>query len=230
MYYAVENKFYQVKGVFSTHGQIVEYIGSSVNDDFDITGNRIYNSIIPGQFQAFLCSSEQFILWVEEWQMQLQNQNPFGDKTVYPAKATGLSIPLRNTSTAVANVTMRWREGLARWGNISNSPFNYDSQTGNLRPGYGQTIPTDLARPLKSVTVQTNNLGLVPRTPVQNTYHEVNTLGGLWSMAFYVDPEIAAKYRASNSKKKQKPLNSQDTETKPTYPPYTPTSGGGYSG
>lgn len=235
MYYAVEDKLYRAKGSFSTHGQLFQTGSGLLTENWNLSSTAIDNSIVPGQIQAFLCSSEKFTWWVEEWQIQ-RFQNPpvgqtpisFDSKKVYPAKVTGLNVPLRNTSTATINVTFRWREGLTRWGNISNTPINYDASTGNFRPGYGQTIPTDLSRPLKSVTIQTNNLGLQPR--LSNEYHVASTLGGLWSMAFYVDPEIAAKYNASNSKKKQKPLNSQDTQTVPTYPAYTPTSGGGYGG
>lgn len=226
MHLSAEQKLLNAIGRFSTTAPL--FRNTSGFNDHEVlqrTNNQgvISSEMLPGQCQAFLNSNIEFLWFVEEYSIV---DNDLVKKQIYPAKVTGLNLPL---ISAQANpVTLRWRDGLVRWGNVANSPVNYDLQTGNFRPGFGEIIPADLQRPFRTVTVPINNIGLAINTANQNYF--TGPAGRLFSMAFYVDPEIATKYKASKNKKKKKSPNSQDYEQTPTYPPYTPYSGGGYGG
>jgi hypothetical protein len=228
-----EQKLLNAIGRFSTTVTLYPAQGFRYSEILKRTsGDSMSNTIIPGQVQAFLNTSEEFIWYIEEHTLTLSNsaspdtpKTEFTSKNIFPAKVTGINLPLLSYSTAP--VTLRWREGLVRWGNIQNFPnLNYDSQSGNFRPGFGETIPADLQRPFRTVTVPINNIGLALTSGNQDYFS--GTGGRLFAMAFSVNKEELAKYNAS--KKKRKSPNSQDYEQVPTYPPYTPYSGGGYYG
>ena len=230
MYYNSEKILYKQIGFFNTCPTVflplntyLGFNGLNLNEN-----SNNYYSHMPGQCQAFLASDETFIWFIEEHQINAASFPPlFENKKVYPAKVTGLSLPLFNLIAPFASIaiTVRWREGLIRYGSALNTPVNVDYSTGNFRPGFGQVIPADLQRPMRKSTVQTNNIGLLlsPQPSNSSTGNQDLQQGGrLMSMAFYVDPKLAVKYDASTSKKKKKSLNSQDYEQIPTYPPYTP--------
>lgn len=239
MLYESEREICRAIGLFSTCGQITSGVHSSIiTDAVDLAGvnSTQYPVFMPGQCQAFLTSGVEFIWWVERWKLQ-RNAAPntpkieFTEKEVFPAKVTGISLPLFNTTPAPRAVTVRYRDGLVRYSNV---PQNLEIFYGvnHLRPGFGEQIQADLQRPLQAVTVTTNNLGLnlsLPGGGSVNTSNGPKMGGRLMSMAFYIDPEIATKYKTSNSKKKPKSLN-WDSQVIPSHPPYTPYSGGGYGG
>ncbi|TAG98738.1 MAG: hypothetical protein EAZ18_00235 [Oscillatoriales cyanobacterium] len=210
-------------------------VGSVINSTFDVstyksiieTNNLIgVVGIIPGQCQAFLTSSREFVWFIEKWDVvsKAEDQTSFEvplvslqNKKVYPAKVVGLNLALLGLSDAPVSVIVRWREGLIRYGSLVESS-TYVIPC--LRPGFGQQIIDDLKRPLLSETVVTNHLGLTGATANSRPFW--GPLGRLMSMAFHVDETLAAKYDSSQSKKKKKSLNSQDYEEIPTYPAYTP--------
>jgi len=87
--------------------------------------NVISSTMVPGQCQAFLNSNMEQIWFIEEYSVE---GDKLTNKKLYPAKVTGLGLPL--ISAQPNPVTLRWRDGLVRWGNIQNYPGNnYDSQT-----------------------------------------------------------------------------------------------------
>ena len=183
--------------------------------------------ILPGQCQAFLTTTREFVWFIEQWDIvpKAADQTSFEvplvslqNKKVYPAKVKGLNLALLGLSDTPTSVTMLWREGLIRHGSYYGNQY-YDATTPCLRPGFGQQIIDDLKRPLLSETVTTNHLGLIGAKA--NSPNFSGPLGRLMSMAFHVDSELAAKYDASTNKKKKKSLNSQDYEEMPTYPTYT---------
>lgn len=224
MLYFAENRLIQAIGAFAPTGSMFSTqpypYRSTIGTNLEISNKNI----LPGQCQAFLTTSEEIVLFVEQWDIlpkaagQTSFEVPlvtFQNKKVYPAKVVGLNLALLGLSSVSTPVTLRWREGLIRYGSVTDNPT-----IPCLRPGYGETIIADLQRPLRSVTVQTTNLSLLNARA--DSAAMWGTLGRLMSMAFYVDPKIAAKYDTSTSKKKKKSLNSQDYEQIPTYPAYTP--------
>lgn len=207
-----ERYLYSAIGGFSTVAQ-VSFTGDNgggggyAADSY----NSVYRGVIPGQCAAFITSSHVFTFFVESWDISRETGTPvFQNKKIYPAKVTGLNIPYSK------NQTFQWREGL-----IDNTFNQTSSFTSYFRPGFGETILPDLTRPLISAPVVGNNLGLGTNGNFPN-YAFAGPFGRLMSMAFWVDPIEAAKYDASQSKKKKKSLNSQDYEQIPTYPAYTP--------
>ena len=140
---------------------------------------------------------------------------------MYPAKVTGLKLPLIANKFHTSNpATVRWRDELIRHGSLSAS---FDLQSGNFRPGFGQLIISDVERPLKSATIQTNNLGL-PSLGTNAGFAISNgftgPLGRLMSIASYVNPKLAKQYDDEKNKKKKKSLNEQTYQNSPVYPPY----------
>jgi hypothetical protein len=228
-----EHKLLYAIGLFSPTVSLYPQLGFDyVQKPKRTTSDFMSSNVMPGQVQAFLNTTEEFVWYIEEHTLTPSNSTvpnvpkmEFTSKTVYPAKVTGLGLPLLSHLTTP--VTLRWREGLIRWGNQENYPtLNYDSQSGNFRPGFGEIIPADLQRPFRTVTVPINNIGLTINSGNQSYFSGFG--GRLFAMAFSVNKEELAKYNAS--KKKRKSPNSQDYEQVPTYPPYTPYSGGGYYG
>jgi len=241
-YFNAENKLSNCIGCFSTLGQII-----ANNQDFNIPGDLIdYNtgsnldSLLSGQCQIFLTTAMEFTWFVEQRDIIYAPPDSasgiplvsFGEKKVYPAKVTGLNLPLiANTFHTSIPVTVRWRDELIRHGSLAAS---FDVQSGNFRPGFGQLILSDLNRPLKSATVQTNNLGLPSLTSdtkfaIQNGL--TGPLGRLMSIASYVNPILAKQYDDSKNKKKKKSLNEQTYQDPPQYPTYTQyQTSGGYGG
>lgn len=235
-----ESVLYNCIGSFSTLGQVItENVNTNIpGDSIDYQANSIKDSIFPGQCQAFLTTSIEFFLFVEEREIIYPPANSpigtplasFGNKKVYPVKVTGLNLPLIRNQVSFSNsVSVRWRDELIRHSNIQTN-FDTSNSIGNFRPGFGETIISDLQRPLKSATIQTNNLGLPNlQSPTSSILENGLTgpLGRLMSIASYVDPELAKKYDAS--KKKKKSLNEQTYQDIPTYPAYTPyQNNGGY--
>jgi hypothetical protein len=229
-YFDAENALYSAIGCFSTTGQVVNFFSSVTLDAIDYDANSYSVGFIPGQCQAFLTTSEEFIWFIEERDIVYKTpESPvgtlpvsFGPKKVYPAKVNGLRLPLiGNSYYGKTTVTVRWRDELIRYGNLG---VYYDLQSGNFRPGFGELILSDLTRPLKNAVIQTNNLGLPNLTFPSGSRDNGLTgpLGRLMSIASYVNPELAAKYDASTSKKKKKSLNEQTYQETPEYPPYTP--------
>lgn len=241
-YFNGESKLYNCLGCFSTTAQV---IASMVNtgtpgDYIDYSAGSNLNGILPGQCQAFLTTSLEFLWFIEQRNIEYKtpespvNSPPvvFGSKKVYPAKVVGLDLPLVGT-TLYGNspVTVRWRDELIRYGSLASF---HDSQSGNFRPGFGELIFADLQRPLKSAVVQPRNLGLpslniIGSSPIANGF--TGPLGRLMSIASYVNPELAKQYDESKSKKKKKSLNEQTYQDPPVYPAYTQhQSSGGYGG
>lgn len=213
-----ESYLYRAIGGFSTVAQpsfvSASYSLGYVSDSYFVSSNNL--GVIPSQCFAFLSSSYTFTWFIEKWTINRDTGTPvFQDKKVYPAKVTGLSIPYPG------NQTLQWRDGLID--NRFNQPTTWSNY---CRPGFGETILGDLNRPMLSASITANNLGLGSLGGIQNQAF-AGPFGRLMSMAFYVDPELAAKYDTSQSKKKKKSLNSQDYEQMPTYPTYTVYSGGG---
>ena len=219
MLYNAEDELYRAIGGFSTVAQ-VSFTGDNgggggyVADSY----NSVYHGVISSQCAAFITSSHVFTLFIESWDINRETGTPvFQNKKIYPAKVTGLGIPYSK------NQTLQWREGL-----IDNTFNQISSSTSYFRPGFGETILSDLNRPLISASIVGNNLGLGANGNFPNNGF-AGPFGRLMSMAFWVDPIEAAKYDTSQSKKKKKSLNSQDYEQMPTYPAYTPYQNtGGY--
>lgn len=207
-----ETSLYRAIGGFSTVAQ-VSFTGNNgggggyVADSY----NSSFYGIIPSQCAAFITSSHVFTLFVESWNINRETGYPvFENKKVYPAKVTGLNIPYPK------NQTFQWKEGL-----IDNSFNQIQNYSSYFRPGFGQTILSDLQRPFISTSVVGNNLGLGTAGNIGN-FGFAGPFGRLMSMAFWVDPELAKKYDDNKSKKKKKSLNEQDYQQMPQYPAYTP--------
>ena len=210
MLYNAEDELYRAMGNFSTVAQ-VSFVSASYSGGYVSDGYYSAFGIIPSQCAALLTSNYTFTLFVESWDISRETGSPvFQNKKIYPAKVIGLSIPYSK------NQTFQWREGL-----IDNTFNQISSSISYFRPGFGETILSDLTRPLISASVVGNNLGLGSSGNFGNTGF-AGPFGRLMSMAFWVDPIEAAKHDTSQSKKKKKSLNSQDYEQMPTYPAYTP--------
>lgn len=213
-----ETSLYRLMGSFSTVAQ-VSFINASASFAYASDSYRsITFGLIPSQCAAFLTSNFKFIWFIESWEINRESGKPvFTNKKVYPAKVEGLNIPYPRTQT------FKWRDGL-----IDNSFNTISPNRSYFRPGFGQTIPSDLSRPFLEVTVtEQNYLGLGPLGVWENSAF-AGPFGRLMAVAATVDEELAAKYDASTNKKKKKSLNSQDYEEMPTYPAYTPYQSGGY--
>lgn len=237
-YYNAEDKLYSAIGCFSTIGQLISD-SSNFCDFIDYASVSYSAGVFPGQCQAFLTTSVEFVWFIEEREVIYANpESPvgtplvsFGLKKAYPAKVTGLNLSLLGNSyyNTTSLVTVRWRDELIRYG--SNVAY-YDLECGNFRPGFGELILSDLDRPLKNAVIETNNLGLPNLTYASNSARDngfTGPLGRLMSIASYVNPELAAKYEKSQKKKKS--LNEQTYQDPPEYPPYIPhedNSGYGY--
>ena len=213
MLYNSESDLYRAIGGFSTVAQ-VSFIGNNgagggyVADSHNPSS---YYGLIPSQCVAFLTSNHNFTWFIESWDINRESGNPiFENKKIYPAKVTGLGIPYPK------NQTFQWREGL-----IDNSFNQIDEYRSYFRPGFGETILSDLQRPFISISVVKNTLGLGSAGEFPN-YGFAGPFGRLMSMAFWVDPELAKQYDDSKSKKKKKSPNEQDYQQMPEYPPYTP--------
>lgn len=210
-----ETELYRAIGGFSTVPQVsftANNSGLGYTAESYKTSSFFYG-VIPSQCAALLTSNYIFTLFIESWDINRSSGKPvFENKKAYPAKVTGLNIPYPQTQT------FKWRDGL-----IDNS-FNQVSQYQSyFRPGFGETILSDLNRPLLQVTVAKQNyLGLGASGESVGNSGFVGPFGRLMSAAFWVDPIEAKKYNASQSKKKKKSLNSQDYQENPTYPAYTP--------
>lgn len=208
---SAESTLYRVIGLFSTIAQVVKP-GELLTDNYV----NSYN-LLPGQCVVFLTTNYKFIWFIEQYDVENSSLATLSNKKIYPAKVTGINLAFTGTQI------FKWRDGL-----IQSSPLSESSNYLDMafRPGFGQVIPNDLSRPVKSVSVARNDLGLgayaVPGSSI------CGPLGRLMSIASYVDPELAAKYDASQSQKKKVPLNSQDKEQMPTYPTYDVYSSGGY--
>lgn len=211
MYNESEITLLKATGSFSTIAQWV-YPGSSAGDNYGT--NRV-----PGQCVRLLITTEEFIVWVECFDIAYAPENSipsipkltFTNKRFFPAKITGLGL------AHLQAATIGWREEL-----INSKTSN---QNLYFRPGYGELIPNDLSRPLKTTVVARNDLGL-GSSAIANSASFCGPLGRLMSAAFYIDPAIAIKYE--QSKKQQVNLNGDKVDP-PTYlsRPYTPVSGGG---
>ena len=223
-----ENDLIENIGPFGAVGAVINsaQAGGLYRGLIDINSNQAISGIVPGQCQAFLTSSREFIWFIEKWEItpKTENQTSFEiplvtlqNKKIYPAKVKGLNLALLGLSDTPVSLTVRWREGLIRHGSLVESPAYIIPC---LRPGFGQIILDDLKRPLLSETVITNHLGLIGASANSKPFW--GPLGRLMSMAFCIDETLATKYDASQSKKKKKTLNSQDYEQVPTYPAYTP--------
>jgi hypothetical protein len=209
MLYNAETNICRAMGNFSTVAQISftsnSYGAGYVSDSYDPIG------AIPSQCAALLISNYNFTLFVESWDITRESGRPvFQNKKVYPAKVTGLNIPYPK------NQTFQWKEGL-----IDNSFNQIGSYNSYFRPGFGQTILSDLQRPFVSTSVVGNNLGLGAAGNFGNLGF-AGPFGRVMSMAFWVDPDLAKQYDDSKSKKKKVPLNKQDIEQNPVFPDYTP--------
>lgn len=229
MLYFAEDGLIKNIGPFGVVGAVINNTvqGGYYRSIIDINSGGIASGIMPGQCQAFLTSPREFVWFIEQWDVtpKASDQTSFDiplvslqNKKVYPAKVRGLNLALLGLFDTPTSVTVRWREGLIRYGSYYDQ--SYDSNIPCLRPGFGQQIIDDLKRPLLSETVVTNHLGLIGAKANSPVFW--GPLGRLISAAFNVDETIAAKYNASQSKKKKKSLNSQDYEQIPTYPAYTP--------
>jgi hypothetical protein len=166
---------------------------------------------MAGQCAAFLVSNQEFIWFVEQYDVENSLLATLSNKKVYPAKVTGINLAF------LGSQTFKWREGLIQSTPLSTLSYVPDTA---FRPGFGEVIVNDLSRPVKSVSVTRNDLAL--GTFAQLGSNLCGPLGRLMSIASYVDPELAAKYDASKSKKKKKSLNEQDYQQMPQYPAYTP--------
>lgn len=212
MLYQAEEELYRAIGGFSTVAQVF-FTGNNgggggyVSDSY----NSSFYGLIPSQCAALLTSNYIFTLFVESWDINREPESPmFQNKKIYPAKVTGLNIPYPQ------NQTFQWREGL-----IDNSFNQGYEHLSYFRPGFGETILSDLQRPFSSTSVVENNLGLGIAGQMGN-YGFAGPFGRLMSMAFWVDPVEAEKYDKSTNKKKKKSPNEQDYQQMPEYPPYTP--------
>jgi hypothetical protein len=208
---SAESVLYRAIGRFSTVVQVVKP-GYQLSDNY--TG---YNNLLPGQCAALLTSSYEFIWFIEQYDVENSSLATLSNKKIYPAKVTGINLAFLDSQT------FQWRDGLIQSTTLSGSSYYPDT---TFRPGFGQVILSDLSRPVSSVSIQRNDLGLgefaVPG------FSFCGPLGRLMSIASYVDPVLAAKYDTSQSNKKKKSLNSQDYEQIPTYPAYDPYISSGY--
>lgn len=206
MFRNAENEIYGAISKFSTIA-----LPSSNSKFID---SRIVDTLQAAQCTAFLRSSREFIWFVESWEVNRNSGNLIVEnKKVYPAKVTGLSL----ASPSLA-ATVSWREGLI--GTNAIGP--------GYRPGFGQYILSDTGRPLlQQLIPQTDLLGTGSNPAYASLYGDSlpRQLGRLMSMAFYVDPVLAAKYDASQSSKKKKSLNEQDYQQVSIYPAYIPYQG-----
>ena len=222
MFRNAENELYTAIGKFSTIA-----LPTSLVYDAGVDTPQAAQCI------AFLCSSREFTWFIESWDVNRDSGSlVIENKKVYPAKVTGLNLasPLPfdpDNPSLVENLF--WREGLIDIGSTSLTP--------GYRPGFGQHILSDISRPLLEQAIpQTDLLGTGSNPVYRSAYNRSfsRQLGRLMSMAFYVDPILAAKYDASKSKKKKKSLNEQDYQQIPEYPDYIPWDdgggGGGYGG
>lgn len=209
-----ENLLYTSIGKFSTICPPVP--------DFD---ERHVDTLQATQCTAFLCSNREFTWFIESWDVNRNDGDlVIENKKVYPAKVQGLNLasPLPfdfQTPSLVENIS--WRDGLI--GETGPSGIGY-------RPGFGQYILSDTSRPVfQQLNPQTDLLGTGSNPAYTSLYRSSfsKQLGRLMSMAFYVDPELAAKYDASKSKKKKKSPNEQDYQQLPEYPEYTTYQGDG---
>ena len=200
-------------GHFSTIPQMYTY-----GKNIDSYGTSV--GILPGQCRALIVSSTEFIWVIESYDVveSALNSAPevpkitLENKKIYLAKVTGI-----NLASFFAD-TITWRDG------VINSVNRYDNNIA-FRPGFGQTIFSDLSRPFKSISVLKNDLGIATTTP---GIYFAGSGGRLMSIAVKVDKIKAALYDASQSKKKKKSLNSQDYEQVPTYPVYDTYVNTGY--
>lgn len=200
---SAESVLYQSIGMFSTIVQIAK--------PGQLSSDNYLNSydLIPGQCAAFINSSHEFVWFVEQYDVGNSPLATLSNKRVYPAKVTGINLAFLGFQT------FKWRDGLVQSTLFYENSFYPDIA---FRPGFGQVIPNDLSRPVKSVSVSRNDLGLGTFAVPGSSF--CGPLGRLMSIASYVDPKLAAKYDASQSKKKKESLNSQDYEQLPTYPVY----------
>ena len=201
MFRNAENEIYAIIGKFSTIALPSPY---SIFID-----SRSVDTPQAAQCTAFLRSSREFIWFIESWDVNRNSGNLIVEnKKVYPAKVTGLSL-----ASPLLATTVFWREGLI--GTNAIGP--------GYRPGFGQYILSDTGRPLlQQLIPQTDLLGTGSNPAYASLYGDSlpRQLGRLMSAAFYVNEPIAAKYDASQSKKKKKSLNEQDYQQVPTYPIY----------
>jgi len=218
MLHNAESTLYRAIGGFSTVAQISFSSNTNSSGGYLADSYSYFYNVIPSQCAAFLVSNHVFTLFVESWDISRETGNPvFQNKKIYPAKVTGLNIPYPK------NQIFQWREGL-----IDNHFNNLNDYQSYFKPGFGETIVSDLQRPLISTSVVKNTLGLGAAGEFPN-YGFAGPFGRLMSMAFWVDPELAKQYDDSKSKKKKKSLNEQDYQQMPEYPPYTPyQDNGGY--
>jgi hypothetical protein len=202
---SAESVLYRAIGRFSTVVQVVKP-GQQLSDNYAGSFN-----LIPGQCAAFLASNQEFLWFIEQYDVENDLLATLSNKKVYPAKVTGINLAF------LASQTFKWRDGLIQSSVLSGSSRFPDTA---FRPGFGQVIASDLSRPVKSVSVQRNDLNLGTIAVLGSSI--CGPLGRLMSIASYVDPELAAKYDGSNSKKRKKSLNEQDYQQMPQYPAYTP--------
>ena len=209
MFRNAENEIYAAIGKFSTIA-----LPSPYSKFID---SRIVDTPQAAQCTAFLCSSREFIWFIESWDVNRNSGNlVVENKKVYPAKVTGL-----NLASPLLATTVFWREGLI--GTNAIGP--------GYRPGFGQYILSDTSRPLlQQLIPQTDLLGTGSNPAYTSLYGDSfsRQLGRLMSAAFYVDETIAKLYDASQSKEKKVPLNPQDKEQIPTYPVYDTYVNTGY--
>ena len=200
---SAESNLCKAIGNFSTIVQITEsgYFGS---DNY-----RTLSRTMPGQCAAFLTSNQEFIWFIEQYDVENNSLATLSNKKIYPAKVTGINLAFLSTQT------FKWRDGLIQSILFSTSAYYPDTA---FRPGFGQVIPNDLSRPVKSVSVARNDLGLGTSAVLGGSF--CGPLGRLMSMAFHVEEPLGKAYDASQSQKKKVPLNSQDKEQMPTYPTY----------
>lgn len=202
---AAEATLYRAIGRFSTIVQVVKP-GEQLSDNY----TNSYN-LVPGQCAAFLASNQEFTWFVEQYDIGNSASATLSNKKVYPAKITGINLAFLDSQT------FSWRDGLIQSRPLSGSIYYPDTA---FRPGFGEVILSDLSRPVKSVSVQRNDLGLGSYAVVGSVF--CGPLGRLMSIASYVDPDLAKQYDTSKNKKKKKSLNEQDYQEMPEYPPYTP--------
>lgn len=208
---SAESVLYKAIGRFSTVVQVVKP-GQQLSDNY-----AGFSNLVPGQCAAFFTSSQEFTWFIEQYDVENSSLATLSNKKVYPAKVAGINLAF------LGSQTFKWRNELIQSTTLSGLSYVPDTA---FRPGFGQVIINDLTRPVKSVSVTRNDLGL--GTIAVLGANICGPLGRLMSIASYVDPGLAAKYDASQSKKKKKSLNSQDYEQLPTYPPYDIYANNGY--
>jgi hypothetical protein len=163
--------------------------------------NQYLSFLEVSQCTAFLCSNREFVWFIESWDVNRNDDNlVLENKKIYPAKVVGLNLasPLPIDSLDPLNESVYWREGL----------IGTDAQQSNngYRPGFGEHIFSDLDRPLLNQSIPRTDLLGTGFNPVYTSSYKIafsRQLGRLMSMAFYVDPTLAAKYDASKSKKRK---------------------------